>query len=126
MIIADSDVLIDFLSGTGPGAVRVALELEKGTLITTAINRFELLSGTGREKSVGAMRHLLETLPCLVLDTESADRAALVRRHLSSEGREIGMGDSLIAGIVLRHKGTLLTRNTKHFSRIEGLKLAEI
>ena len=36
------------------------------------------------------------------------------------------MGDSLIAGIVLSAGGMLLTRNRRHFERIEGLDLAKV
>jgi tRNA(fMet)-specific endonuclease VapC len=126
MIIADTDVLIDFLSGQGPGADRVAFELQHGTLHTTAITRFELLGGNPPAKNNRQIHQLLECLPCLVLDIESADLAAQVRRSLSAVGKEIGMGDSLIAGIVLRNKGILLTRNRKHFARVDGLRLAEL
>ena len=45
MTIADTDVLIDFLSGAEPGASRVSRAIESGALRTTAITRFELLSG---------------------------------------------------------------------------------
>jgi len=41
VIVADTDVLIDFLGGHEPAAARVALELEQGALHTTAITRFE-------------------------------------------------------------------------------------
>jgi len=34
------------------------------------------------------------------------------------------MTDSLIAGIVLHSGGRLLTRNVRHFERVEGLTLA--
>jgi predicted nucleic acid-binding protein len=34
------------------------------------------------------------------------------------------MADSLIAGIALAQGATLLTRNRRHFARVEGLKLA--
>ena len=36
------------------------------------------------------------------------------------------MGDSLIAGIVLVHRGTLLTRNREHFERVPDLKLGTL
>jgi predicted nucleic acid-binding protein len=46
-----------------------------------------------------------------------------VRRDLQKAGVPIGMADSLIAGIVLEHGGRLLTRNQRHFERVEGLPL---
>jgi predicted nucleic acid-binding protein len=44
-----------------------------------------------------------------------ADSDVLIRL-----GVGIGMGDILIAGIVLAQGGTLLTRNRRHFERIPG------
>lgn len=45
---------------------------------------------------------------------------------MSSPGEPIGMGDSLIAGIVLAHGETLMTRNRRHFGRVEGLRIATL
>ena len=39
MMVADTDVLIDFLEGRAPAADRVALELDRGQLRTTVISR---------------------------------------------------------------------------------------
>jgi len=44
MIIADTDVLIDFLAGKGE-ADAVERLLRRGAIRTTVISRFELLSG---------------------------------------------------------------------------------
>ena len=54
MMIADTDVLIDFLEGRSPTAERLALELDRGQLRTTVISRFELLAGakTGSQVTV--------------------------------------------------------------------------
>ena len=126
MMVADTDVLIDFLEGRSPAAERVALELDRSQLRTTVISRFELLAGakTGpQQKLVG---ELLAALPCLPLDEPAADRAAEVRRRLERDGIGIGMGDSLIAGIVLVHDGVLLTRNRRHFERVSGLTLGRV
>jgi tRNA(fMet)-specific endonuclease VapC len=123
MMIADTDVLIDFLEGRSPTAERLALELDRGQLRTTVISRFELLAGakTGpQQKVVGA---LLAALPSLPLDEQAADRAAEIRRGLERDGVGIGMADSLIAGIALVHDGILLTRNRRHFERVSGLTL---
>jgi tRNA(fMet)-specific endonuclease VapC len=126
MMIADTDVLIDFLSDTRPVAARIALELEHAALQTTAITRFELLAGARTQRQERMIAELLAALPTLPLDAVAADRAAAVRRILEKQGRAIGMGDSLIAGIVLVHRGTLLTRNRAHFERVPELKLGTL
>ena len=123
MMIADTDVLIDFLQGNNPTADRIALELERGQLRTTAVTRFELLAGARSARQEKLIIELLGALPCLSLDAAAADRAADVRRTLERKGEGIGMGDSLIAGITLVHRGVLLTRNRQHFERVPGLAL---
>ena len=124
MIIADTDVLIDFLSGKDPGASRVEEELQEGALYTTVITRFELLSGSKSMKQNEKVEQLLDALKILTLDVPAADKAAEVRRHLDQKGHGIGMADSLIAGIVVEHGAHLLTRNERHFNRVQGLKLS--
>ncbi len=126
MIVAGTDVLIDFLAGREPAASRVATELESRAFGTTAVSRFELLAGARDRTAENLVRRLLDSLTTLPLDRESADHAARVRRALEQRGQPIGMADSLIAGIVLSNDGTLLTRNRKHFERVDALKLATL
>ena len=124
MMVADSDVLIDFLRGRSPWAGRIRLEVETGHLATTAINSFELLSGArnaaGREK----ISQLLAAMTVLGVSSEAAERAAEARRALEAKGQGIGMADYLIAGVCLANGGVLLTRNTDHFERVPGLKIS--
>jgi tRNA(fMet)-specific endonuclease VapC len=126
MMIADTDVLIDFLQGKGGTAERIALEIERAQLHTTSVTRFELLAGAKSARQEKLVSELLEALPCLPLDADAADRAAEVRRSLERRGQSIGMGDSLIAGITLANKGVLLTRNRQHFERVPGLSLGTL
>jgi tRNA(fMet)-specific endonuclease VapC len=123
-IVADTDVLIDFLAAREPSASRVGLELEHGSLKTTAVTRFELLAGARTARQQALVRELLDAIPALPLDAHGADCAAEVRRTLERRGTPIGMGDSLIAGIILAAGGILLTRNVEHFRRVPGLRLA--
>jgi tRNA(fMet)-specific endonuclease VapC len=126
MTIADTDVLIDFLSASEPTAGRVRRELQHGNLATTVITRFELLSGARSARALRAIGQLMDSIRTMELDNAAADRAAAVRRMLERKGSEIGMADSLIAGIVLHVSGILLTRNRRHFERVEGLTLAAL
>lgn len=125
MIVADTDVLIDFLAGRNPAANRIAAELERGNLVTTVITRFELLSGARSPNQERLIGQLLDALPSLLLDRQAADRAARVRRRLERRGSPIGMGDSLIAGIVLAYRSSLLTRNRRHFELVDDLELVD-
>lgn len=90
MTVADTDVLIDFLSASEPAAGRVRAELQDGNLATTVITRFELLSGARSAKAMRAIGELLESIRSLELDSKAADRAAAVRRSLERKGRQSG------------------------------------
>ena len=87
---------------------------------------WSLLAGARYDRQRRLIAELLSALPCLPLDETAADRAAAVRRTLVADGIDIGMGDSLIAGIVLVHRGILLTRNRRHFERVPELSLGTI
>jgi predicted nucleic acid-binding protein len=123
MTIADTDVLIDYLAGKGE-ADAVERLLRRGTLRTTVITRFELLSGARNAKQLGRLVQLLEAIPSLELDDAAADSASEIRRFLEGSGNSIRMADSLIAGIVTSNGCTLLTRNRRHFERVPGISLA--
>lgn len=123
MMVADTDVLVDYLRGAAPFAARIEFELERGHLATTGVTAFELRQGARSERQRSAVSLLLDALNVLPLDTAGAAQAATVRRQLLDRGEDIGMAESLIAGTVMAHGGVLLTRNRPHFERIDGLKL---
>ena len=126
MIVADTDVLIDFLEGCSPGSEAVASALAAGQLQTTVITCYELLSGVRQPKRHRAVEALLQGIHILPLDEPMARKSAELRADLEGSGIGIGMADLLIAGIVLLHGATLLTRNRRHFERIPNLLLADL
>jgi tRNA(fMet)-specific endonuclease VapC len=123
VIVADTDVLIDFLRGKGLSD-KIASELKTGKLATTAVSAFELWAGCRTAKQIQTVEILLSALTILSLTEHSAKRSGVVKRELEVEGITIGMADSLIAGITIENQGVLLTRNIKHFDRIKGLLLS--
>ena len=123
MILADTDVLIDYLNGVQPMAGRIRQYAQGNRLRTSAITCFELLSGAGQDKRGDDVRQFIANMQVLPLDIESAAQAAAVRRGLKAKGFSIGMGDSLIAGTALANGMQLLTRNRKHFQHVEGLEV---
>lgn len=126
MIIADTNVLIDFLRGTAPAAERVALELRTRSFATTAVTVFELRSGARSERQRRAVAELLDAMTLVPLGSREAEFASNLRIELESRGEGIGMADYLIAGTCLSREALLLTRNRKHFERVPGLSLGTL
>ena len=106
--------------------VYIASLIQERALATTSITCFELLSGAGRSAEAESVNLLLGPLQILSVDEAASRAAARVRVELDQAGLTIGMADFLIAGICLARAVPLLTRNRKHFSRVQGLILADL
>ena len=124
MMIADSDVLIDFLRGRGDWARRIALELESRSFAAAAVTAFETRSGARTARQRKAVDTLLEAVTILTFGPDEARIAAEIRQQVESRGQPIGMADYMIAAVCIAADGVLLTRNRKHFERVDGLRLS--
>jgi tRNA(fMet)-specific endonuclease VapC len=66
---------------------------------------------------------ILQFLP---FDLDSAKMTATVQNELREKGEEIGLPDTLIAGICIANSIPLLTNNYDHYSRIKNLRLVDL
>jgi tRNA(fMet)-specific endonuclease VapC len=124
LVVADTDVLIDYLRGRGPGAGIVRGLIRERRLRVTTITSFELRVGADfLDRRDDILRLVRLALP---LDLRASLLAGEISSYLRATGREIGLADSLQAGICLRHDLPLATRNRAHFERVEGLRLASL
>ena len=117
-MVADTDVLVDYLEGEG-SHVKVRGLLRAGRLATTAVTVFELWRGLATDEARELTRQALRGVRVYVLSDVAAKRAADVQRKLRTA--PIGERDALIAGICLAIGRPLLTANTRHFRRVPGL-----
>lgn len=124
MNVLDTDVCIDLLRGRSLLASLEPLEAD-GPLAVTAVTVHELIEGAhgarDPSKSLGQVGTFLAAFDILPYDRESAEAGGRIAGTLARAGATIGDLDTMIAACVLRHRGTLVTRNARHFSRVEGL-----
>jgi tRNA(fMet)-specific endonuclease VapC len=125
LVVVDTDLIIDFLRGRGPG-VELVRELIVGhRLRVTAVTAFELRVGTDFLARRDEVLRLVRSR-AFPLDPGSALRAGEVAATLRETGRDIGLADCLQAGICLNFELPLATRNRKHFDRVDGLRLLDV
>lgn len=66
-------------------------------------------------------RDVISRLTVLAFDLECARVYGEVRSRLRAQGQPIGEADGLIAATALCHGLVVVTANTRHFERVEGL-----
>lgn len=91
----------------------------------SAIVQHELFFGAVNSARRDQNLARLAELPFAVVpfDEQDAFHAAEVRAALRARGTPIGPYDILIAGQALARNLTLVTRNTREFERIDGLRI---
>ncbi len=127
-MIADTSFIIDIMENE-PAAVKKAAEVEAGGLAISVGSPtiFELYVGLGLSEKLEEEKlkitSIITALPHLPLDSESASTAGLIYSEKTQGGKEIDPVDAMIAGIAKVHSETVITRNIKHFSGIEGVSV---
>jgi tRNA(fMet)-specific endonuclease VapC len=122
----DTSFLLDYLDEDRPASAdaKAFLEAHDGAeYAIPAVAYFEVLRGGARLRGPAGVSDLVEQLDWadrLPLTSAGAREAALVDGELKSAGRDVNLGDVLIAGNVREADGTVLTRDG-HFERVEGL-----
>jgi tRNA(fMet)-specific endonuclease VapC len=126
--VLDTNSLIYFFKGMGRIAERI-LATPPASLAIPSVALYELEVGIAKSSSPAPRRHqlnqLLALVPVLPFAAPEAAIAAQIRADLERAGTPIGVLDTLIAGITLRHAGVLVTHNVDEFRRIDRLAVED-
>ena len=133
MAVADTSFLLDLVRGPrsrigGKARARLReLHAAEEPLATTRFNVAELLVGVARARDPHAERGKIENLlrPFTLLDfhARSAEVFGRIVGRLQSAGTPIGDMDALIGAVALEAGHPVVTRNVRHFERIESLQV---
>ena len=128
MWVLDTNTLIYFFKGEG----RVAEALfarRPADIGIPAIVLYELQVGIAKssspEKRTEQLAELTSVVQVLPFHQQEARAAADVRAELEKKGTPIGPYDTLIAGTALAHGAVLVSRNTREFARVAGLRVED-
>lgn len=127
-MLLDTCFLVDLLRDAG-AAKKKAEELDDEISVkaVSCITALELWRGalrcTKKEEEMKKIDELLHTVLQYPLGEQEAKKAAEIEVDLLQKGEIIDWEDILIAATALVHNKPLLTRNIKHFSKIQGLQI---
>jgi tRNA(fMet)-specific endonuclease VapC len=122
MVIVDTDLLIDFLSGDEEIREPIARRMKSENLATTVINQYELYKGADSAHKEDLIEGLIAKLDLIQLDYASIRSAAKIFQTLKKSGNLVPESDILVAGIAHAHNETILTRDM-HFKRLPMVKV---
>jgi tRNA(fMet)-specific endonuclease VapC len=128
MICLDSDAIIDYLNGKKDAID--AVEKYSDELVTTEINVFEVFYGIYAKKDYkdeeSIASNFFNSVNVLGCNKGSGKLGAEILALLNRKGMTIEQNDCLIASIILKNGfNRILTKNKKHFDRIENMKVVE-
>jgi len=121
--ILDSDVLIDYLRGAGPGLDLVRALARGAGYRVTAVTAFELALGRSYRENPRPVHSLLAA-PLLTLTRKAGLRGGALLQELRRRGATIDVRDAMQAGICLELDVPLVTRNLSHLARVPDLQLS--
>jgi len=126
MVMFDTDMVIALAKGNVGARETYVVYAGKERIIVSSITWYELMMGCCNRGSNAHLRKIVECLGeagIMHIDDTVATFAARTAAQLSKKGRPIGTADMFIAASCVVNGQTLVTRNTKHFLGIPGLKV---
>ncbi|NYT75421.1 type II toxin-antitoxin system VapC family toxin [Alcaligenaceae bacterium] len=122
--LLDTNIISDVIRNPGGPAARRIEQVGAKVIFTSIVVASELRYGCakkGSPKLLTKVEGILETIPVLPLDIPADVEYGGIRAELEAAGQPIGMNDLLIAAHAHALGLTLVTGNTREFSRIRGL-----
>ena len=126
--LLDSNICIACLRRK-PWALKALSSVTPASVAISAVTLGELHLGVHltdhpalEEAKVQAFLRPIQVLP---FGQEEAQQWALLEARLRKQGNRIEAEDGMIAATALATSRTLVTGNTKHFSRVKGLRIID-
>ena len=126
----DTDILIDYLRGPSETTRQLMKKIHEKDIqaYTTTINSFEIWLGVylapKPEVLIKKTEEFMDQLEIIDFNYETSVEAGRIQATLRKEGQVVEIRDVLVASIAKVSEIPLVTRNLKHYQRIQGLAIA--
>ena len=128
MYFLDANTCIYYLKGKFPNIRAQLLALSPDEIKIPSVVKAELLLGAyksnQRESNLEKIEAFLEPFEIKPFDDQVSYVYAEIRGLAESSGKIVGPNDLLVAATTKFYNGVLVTNNTREFSMIDGLELA--
>lgn len=126
MYLLDTDIIIYSLKGNA--AVQENLRRHRNaSLCVSVISLMELYYGAYKsqrvESNLAKVKTIEKTLKAIQAGEEVVELFGMLKSKLEAKGQPADDFDLVIASTALAHNLILVTNNTRHFQKVEGLRL---
>ena len=129
MTILDTNICVRFLRGEESVVRRLLDADENDDLRIPAMVEGELFYGVEkserRDENREKVKALLAFLPVCHADDETMEKFGELKAKAEAAGSRVDDADMIIAATAMRHGALLVTGNTRHFSRFDGLEIED-
>ena len=126
LYLSDANIVIAALKGHAEVRRRLELESVAALRLSTIVLgelEFGAEKSAYRDRNRAQLASLVERLPLVGVDLETARHYGRIRTHLERQGTPIGANDTWIAAQALAIGATMVTNNLREFSRVPDLRV---
>ena len=127
--LLDTNTCIRYLNGRSPSIKTHLAAVKAEDIALCSVVKAELFYGALKSsrpaENLQHQERFVSRFVSLPFDDLAAEMYGRIRSDLEKIGQPIGPNDLLIAAITLTHNLTLVTHNTREFSRVNKLQIAD-
>ena len=127
--LLDTNTCIGYISRRSLSIFRRLTSLSRQDVVMCDIVKLELYYGayksSRQQRNLTVLSEFFSEFVSLPFDGRAAEICGKTRAQLAVAGTPIGAYDFQIAAIALDNNLTLVTHNTREFSRVEGLQIED-
>lgn len=127
--LLDTNTCIHYLNGTSESIRQRVKEAGPDEIVLCSVANAELFYGALKsrmaKRNLKKLTHFMNRFPSLSFDDHAARAYGRIRARLAKAGMLIGPNDLMIAAIAFACRTTLVTHNTREFSRVKKLRIED-
>jgi tRNA(fMet)-specific endonuclease VapC len=126
MLLLDTNIVVAFFKGEQDISEKVLSQIDQIALSSLVIAELDYGAKASQKsaKNLEMLYNFIGLIEIVPFDVECAKTFGTIKSRLRSLGKPTGEVDALLSATAITHNATLVTKNSKHFENIEGLKLA--
>lgn len=125
-MVIDTGIFIDFLRSKDKSKTILTSLEANAEIYISSVTVFELFVGATDSRKLQHVQTLIDSIPTVPFTNDVAQTAADLHLQLKARNKIIEFRDLFIAATALAYNQPLLTKNIKHFSRIDSLQLVNL